>query len=509
MNNRSANTTRVYLFGAANKVIQILCPFAIRTIIIYKLGADYLGLSSLFTSILSVLSVSELGVGSAITFCLYKPVADNDIDSVNALMGLMRKLYRCIGLFILGAGLIIMPFSGYFISGTYPQDINIYYLYLIYLVNSVATYFGFAYKRTLLDVYQQGYINYNIESVVDIVKYALQIIILFAFADYYLYALVLPVSTIAITIAIEFYSRKKHPNVIPGGQVSREQTDIIKSKVMYLSLHAVASKITNSIDSIVISSFLGLTWNAVYGNYQYIYTSVFAFISLGYDALRPAVANYYYQSSKEDNYFLYKSLKLLSAWVSAWSAICLLCLYQPFITLWIGKDYLLEFPALIMVVIYFYSNVIRQFYSGVYISVTGLWNKTLVRQIIAALMNLVLDVVLVRKYSVAGIIFASFITNALVALPMDVYVTYRYVLKEKALKGIIELLPDLVLFGVMGVVTYLACSCVSMSGIVGLLIRLIICLVLPNLIMLIIFGRTQRFQYTRTHLVGMIRKKNR
>lgn len=142
--NRTANTTRTFFFGVLSKMITILFPFITRTIIIYKLGAEYVGLTSLFNSVLQILNVSELGISSAISFCLYKPIAEEDNDTINALMALMRKLYKIIGGVILGTGIMIIPFLGNFISGTYPETMNIYILYIIYLLNAVVSYFGFA-----------------------------------------------------------------------------------------------------------------------------------------------------------------------------------------------------------------------------------------------------------------------------------------------------------------------------------------------------------------------------
>ena len=135
--NRTKNATRTFFFGLLTKLITILFPFIIRTIIIYKLGAEYVGLTSLFTSVLQILNVSELGISSAISFCLYKPIAEDDKKSINALIALMKKLYKIIGCVILGTGLIIIPFLKHFISGTYPESVNIYILYIIYLLNTL------------------------------------------------------------------------------------------------------------------------------------------------------------------------------------------------------------------------------------------------------------------------------------------------------------------------------------------------------------------------------------
>ena len=216
---RTKNSTRTFAFGVLSKLIAIAGPFATRTIIIYKFGTEYLGLSSLFTSVLSILNISELGIGSAITFCLYQPVAEDDRDAVRALLELLRRLYKIIGGTILGVGLLMLPFLKYMIKGNYPPDTNIYILYAIYLLNASVSYLGFAYKGVLFNVYQRGDITHKIESVAEILKYVLQIGILLLFSNYYWFAAMLPLSTILITVATQFYSKKYYPDLLPAGEV--------------------------------------------------------------------------------------------------------------------------------------------------------------------------------------------------------------------------------------------------------------------------------------------------
>lgn len=132
------NTISGAVSGIANKIIASLCPFVLRTIMIYYMGTEYLGLSSLFTSILSMLSLAELGFGGALVYSMYKPIAENDTKSICALMNLYKKVYMVIGTIILAVGIIIMPFVPKMINGSIPDEINIYILYLIYLINTVA-----------------------------------------------------------------------------------------------------------------------------------------------------------------------------------------------------------------------------------------------------------------------------------------------------------------------------------------------------------------------------------
>lgn len=498
--NRTKNASTTFVYGAISQIVSIICPFIIRTIIIYKLGADYVGLTSLFSSILTLLSVSELGIASAISFSLYKPIAEDNKKAVSALIGLMKKLYLAIGTFITVLGLGLMPFIDRLINGNAPADINIYVLYLIYLLNTVSSYFGFAYKGVLFEAYQKGDINHKITICVEMIKNVSQIIILLAFANYYYYAIVLPISTIAINIITEFKSRKVFSDIIPQGSVDKETKNTIKSKVLYLSLHSIASKLTTSVDNIVISGALGLAAIAIFGNYQYIYGAIFTFISISYRAFKPVVANSYYVDSEEKNYMLFKSLKLASFWMCTWCSACLLSLLQPFITVWIGSNYLLTISTVIIIIAYFFSNASRQFYTSIYVEMLGLWNKTLPRQVLAAVVNLFLDILLVKSYGIAGIVFASFFTNMFIAFPLDVYVTYKYVLKRNIKEGIVSMVMELFLACFICTLTFICCNIIHLIGIPGLFIKGIICLTIPNFVLFILCFRSNEFKYLMQHV---------
>lgn len=504
--NRSKNTTRTFIFGVICKLITIIGPFVTRTIIIYKLGTDYLGLSSLFTSVLSILNISELGIGSAITFCLYKPVADDDRDTVRALLGLLRKLYLGIGFTIIIAGLILMPFLNRLISGDCPSDINLYILYLIYLLNAAASYLGFAYKGILLNVYQRGDVSNKIEAIAEILKYVLQIVVLLLFENYYWFAVMLPLSTIFVTIFTQVASKRLYPDLYPEGEVSKELKKIIKSKVIYLSAHSVAATLTNSVDNIVISSAIGLTAIALYGNYSYISSSVLSIILIAYRSLTPAIGNSLCSDSNENNMRLFNALQFSSFWIITWCCTCLLCLFQPFITIWIGNDCLLDISVVVMIVLYFYSNATRQLY-GTYVGAAGLWNKTLPRQIISAVMNVVLDILLVKNYGIAGIVFASFATNTIISLPMDIYVTYKSILHKKVSSGFMKIIFRTLLATFICGITYMLSTRIAASGLSLFLYSALICITVPNAIMILIYRKSDEFVYMKMHLIGLLKRK--
>ena len=504
--NRTKNSTRTFAFGIVSKTVTILCPFVIRTIIIYKLGVEYLGLTSLFTSVLTILNISELGVSQAIAFCLYKPIAEDDKEKINALMALMKKIYKFIGVFILCAGACLMPFLPRLINGEHPADINIYILYIMYLVNASVSYLGYAYKTVLFEAYQEGDINHKVNTIVEIFKFIAQIMVLVFFADYYFYVLMLPIASISVNIITEFMSKKKHSDIVPRGDVDAETKYVIKKKVAYLSIHSVAAKITNSIDSIVISNALGLAAIAIYGNYQYIFTAVFSFVAIAFQALKPAIGNSLYVDTREKQSNLLNSLELLAFWICTWCSICLLCLYQPFIVLWIGKKYLLDFGIVIIIVLFFFANVSRTFYNSVYVETAGLWNKTLFRQILSAIVNLILDIVLVNHYGILGVVIASFVSVALISHPMDVIVTYKYVLNISPIKGILKMMIEYAAAIGLGAITYFACHAVPFDGVLGLLVNIIVCIVVPNTIIVLFVSRSKSFRYLLDHIKALIGK---
>ena len=155
MESRTLNAKRNMLASLINRIVSMLLPFVTRTIFIYSLGSLYLGLNSIFSSVLSVLSLAELGVGTAMVYSMYKPIANGDAETVCALLNLYRKIYRIIGAVILVLGLAFTPFLPHIIKGAVPADINLYVLYFINLFSTVVSYFLFAYKNSLLTASQR------------------------------------------------------------------------------------------------------------------------------------------------------------------------------------------------------------------------------------------------------------------------------------------------------------------------------------------------------------------
>lgn len=228
MNARTENTLRNVKWNFFYKIVILLFPFLIKTLLIRKLGIEYLGLSGLSTSILTVLSLAELGFSSAIIYSLYKPVADNDTKKICALLSYYQKIYRIIGIIILIVGLAFLPFFKYLIKGELPSDINDYLLYLIYLINTVISYLLFSYKSCIIAVYQRNDLLSKINFISKIFLYAVQSVLLLFYANYYLYLLIFPLSTVILNLLTLFISKKYFPSCIAFGEIDTETRNEIK-----------------------------------------------------------------------------------------------------------------------------------------------------------------------------------------------------------------------------------------------------------------------------------------
>lgn len=211
---RLKNTVRNTSYGIIFKIINIVGAFVSRTLLIYFLGVRYVGLDGLFTSVLSLLSMAELGFNSAIIYKLYKPIANNDTSEVCALLSFYKRIYRIIGVVVCVIGLSILPFLKNFIKGDVPEDVNVYTLFLVYLLNSCLTYWLFAYKTAVLSANQREDLPNKINSITLIIKYIVQISLLVCFRNYYLYVIVLPLTTILSNIGNAYMANKFFPQYV-------------------------------------------------------------------------------------------------------------------------------------------------------------------------------------------------------------------------------------------------------------------------------------------------------
>ena len=278
---------------------------------------QYLGLNSLFSSILQVLNLAELGIGSAMVYSMYKPIAEDDNITICALMNLYKIYYRVIGLVIAVGGLIIVPFLSNLVKmDTVPEGINIYMLYLLNLGSTVLSYWLFAYKNSLLTAHQRVDVISKVTIITNTIQYILQLMVLVLFRNYYYYIIILLLVQIATNIMTAVVVNRMYPYYQAKGMLAKSQIKEINARVRDLFTAKLGGVIVNSADTIVISTFLGLTVLAIYQNYYFVMTSVIGIIYVIFNACTAGIGNSIIIETKEKNFKDLQKLTFLIAWIS-------------------------------------------------------------------------------------------------------------------------------------------------------------------------------------------------
>ncbi len=497
--NRKRNSIRNVAYGTLYKCIGILGPFIVRTVMIYVMGTEYVGLNSLFTSLLSFLSLAELGVSSALVFSMYKPIAEDDTASINALYALYRRLYKIIGLIILFMGIAITPILHLLINKDLPSDVNLYLLYYIYLINTVLSYFLFGYKQSLLTAFQRSDIISKRGLIVQTCMFLLQIIALILTHNYYFYIIWLPCATIANNLFNKVVVDKMFPQYKCEGKVGKDVENSIKKKVIALFGTKANAIVLHATDNIVISAFLGLNMVGQYGNYYYIMNSISAFIKIIYSSITAGLGNSLQTESIEKNYFDFRTVTFLNSWLVMFCSTCLLCIYQPFMKIWVGESRMLGMDIVVLLVLYFYIYMIRRVVLT-YKDAAGIWWEDRLRPYVVMAVNLVFNVGLCQIIGLYGIIIST-ILSMVIAIPWENYTIFKYIFNRSSKEYYVHMTVIMILSAAMAWLTYFLC-CFIREGVLGILIRIIICVTIPNIIWILLFHRTEEFRRS----IALIRK---
>lgn len=506
---RTQNTIRNFSSGLIKQILNIVLPFIIRTIVIYYLGAEYQGLSGLFTSILQMLSLAELGFSTAVVFSLYKPISEKNNILVSALINYLNKVYKIVGIVVLVLGLSFLPFLKKLITGNIPSDINIYILYLIYLINTVISYFLFAYKSALLTAMQREDIVSNIQTATTLLIRIIQILLLVLCRNYYIYILVMPVGTLANNVLLQIYSKRLFPEIEVKGELPKKTKKELNKQIKALLISKIADVARNSLDNIIISSFIGLTAVAIYDNYLYIYSGIRGFFLVLVSAMQASVGNSLVEESIEKNYNDLNKFTFYIMLFTGWCSVCLFCLYQPFMYIWMGGNQymLLPFSGMSLFCIYFYiinmNNTVNLYLHG-----NGFYWQCRWWCIIEAVANLGLNILLGYFWGINGILLATIITLfAFNFLPRTSIIFRDYFNTKKEPFLIKHGLYFLVTLGI-SILMMIVCNGVPFEGTKGFVIKGIIVTILTFVLYAIIYRKNVHFILLIKILKRKLKKNN-
>ncbi len=492
---KSHNARRNIFWGIINKLISILLPFVNRTVFLYVLGIEFLGLNSLFASVLQVLNLAEMGVGSALVYSMYKPIAAGDKSMICALLSLYRKIYRYIGVMILLAGSMVIPFLPNFVQGNPPAGISLSLAYIIYLGNTVISYFCYGYKNALPNAFQRVDIITNIASLTQIITCILQIVLLYVVADYYVYLIVMPLTTFLNNWLTAKAVNHYYPEYTCTGIVPKHIRGEIKRKVFGLLIGKICGTTRNALDSICLSMFIGLSVTAIYNNYLYVVMAVTGVFGVVGASVMAGVGNSMELYDRNKNYQDMRRMNFIYMLMSGWATVIILCLIQPFMELWTGKDFMLPLDVVILLVLYFYLLRMGDI-RAVYSDAAGLWWETRYRAVAESIANIILNVVLGKLFGVRGIIWATLISLFFINFCWGSQIVFRYYFKNgKIWRYFIDHLKYMgVTIVVMGL-TYRVCCLLPIENLwLNLLGRTVVCLLVPAVLYIVIWYWTSEYQ---------------
>lgn len=501
---RTKNTKRNIIASFGYTLLTMIFQFVSRSLIIKYLGEEYLGLSSLFTSILQVLNMAEMGFSGAIVYNMYKPIANNDVNSVCVLLAYYKKIYNIIGGIVLVAGIVVMPFVPKLIKGTYPGNINIYVLFALYLLNTSISYFLFAYKTSLLEAVQRMDLAKIAYSIVSVVQYTLQILALVKFHNYYLFIVFMIFGTACRNIVAAYLASKFYPQYSCKGFISTELKKDIISRVKGLLICNISGVTYTTFDSIILSAFVGLSAVARYNNYITIMQGVTTIIVLVRNAMQASVGNSIAAESVEKNYQDMILWQFLFSAISSWCVSCMISLYQPFMVLWMGSDRLLPFIDVTLICCWFnVSSVQHSFF--LYLSGNGLWWELRWPYIGSTVSNLILNIMLGKSFGVTGIIFATLFSTTIFGLVWQCLVIFKYYFKKSAVEFFLHQCIYFLVSILISIITYYVNKLNHIAGLGGLVLSGIICTVISSVLLVLVYHRTVIYKKAKNLIINAIK----
>lgn len=491
---RTKNSLRNVIFGLVGQVFTTMLSFASRTIFIYTLGANYLGINGLFSNILSMLSLAELGVGSAIIYNMYKPLADKDEEQLKSLMSLYKKAYTFIGIFISIVGLSITPFLDKIIKDT-PDVPYLIFIYLLFLLNSVVSYF-YVYKSSLIIADQKNYIVTIKQQKFMLIQTIAQIIILLTTKNYIIYLIIQIICSLLINISISkkadtLYPYLKEKNVKKLDDNSRKK---IFKHVLAMMSHKVGGVVVNGTDNILISSFVGVFWVGLYSNYVMIIQIINRFLAQIFNSLTASIGNLNAEDDIEKSYKVYKKVLFVNFWLYGFCTICLFILFNPFIKIWIGEKFLLKSNVVFVIILNFFLMGMRQTTCTFNTTLGLFWNDRY-KPWAEAIINIVVSIFLLKRMGIIGVFLGTAISTISTSLWVDPYILFKYGFKKKLSLYFKDYIKYVLFTLSAGIVTYYLSNLIGGVGIASVFAKGLICLITINLIFYIFCNKSEEFKY--------------
>ena len=512
-NMRTENSIRNSLFAMVGQMISVLMGFVARTIFISILGDEYLGLNGLFASVLSLLSLTELGIGTAIAFALYKPIAEQDEKKICALMIFYKKAYRIIALLTAVFGLLLLPFLDAITNDVSKTVPHVPVIYLLFLTNTVSSYF-FSYKRTLITANQMHYLNTANESICMFSQYILQIVILKFTHNYILYLAVQLVCVFLSNVAISRKADRLYPFLkkYKKAKLDGETLGMMKTNILSMLFHRLGSVMVTGTDNIIIAQ-ISVAVLGLYSNYTLVITTLATILSQAFNAVTASVGNLIVLENREKQFETYHNIYFLNFWIFGFFAVALSQTVEPFIALCFGAQRVLPGGVLYLMLVNFFLNGMR-LSNILVINAAGLFKQIKYKSFVEAIINLVASLYFMigLNMGIYGVLLGTTVSIVTTNLWWEPYVIFKHTFKEALWRYFVKYGFYSAAVLVSFFISKFLCGFLPGDGWLNWIFRGAVSSIVPNIVFILLFFRTPQFQYVRgllqSYVQKFIKKKN-
>lgn len=481
--------------------IAIIVSFIAQAFFVRLLGKEYNGLNGLFSNIISMLSVVELGLGSALVYHLYEPLAKNDKKKIKSIMRFYRNSYRIVALIIIILSVAMLPFLNLFVNTN--LDINIYLVFLLFAVESSSSYL-LSYKRSILYADQKSYILNIIKIGYTILLNTLQVTFLLFTKNYYLYLIIKIAARIIENLVITTIANKKYSYLRTGNTVplDNKTKKSITKKVKGLLFHKIGSYIVLGTDNIIISSFINLGTVGIYANYTLITNGINAIFSQVFYSITAGIGNLLTEKRPEKSYKSYKEILLINFWITCFSCIAFYLISKPFVEMWVGPEYVLTKDITLVIMINLYLNMYG-YTIGAFKTASGIFHEDRFVPILQSVTNIIVSIALVIPFGLMGVIIGTIASTLILYLYSYPHFVYTKLFNRKKISYYLEFFKYIVIFAIIFTVSVLAYNAITIhvdqeSVIFRLIIAACVSLLLPNIMLLVMFKNTPQFEIFKT-----------
>ncbi len=497
---RVKNSIRNIMVGVGGQSLSFVLAFISRKIFVMTLADEYLGINGFLGEIFTILSLAEFGFGNAITFCMYKPIAEGDNEKLRGLVGFLKKIYLVVaGIFIAGS-LVLLPFLRDF-SSDYSEIPYLELIFVLYAVSSVQTYF-FAYKQTFLNACQKSYICSFYTYLYTCIRNVVQIGVLLWTHNFILYLVIQNVCVLISNISISRKANKLYPEILKEkGDVDKEtRADILKNvKAVFIS--KIGNTLVNNTDNMIIVKYVGLIESGFYSNYKLVINGIFGITSTCFNALSGSIGNLLATETKEKSKEIFDTLNYACYWIIAFSTCSFFVLLNPFISIWLGEKYTFGTMIVGVICLNYYIGGMREMVLK-FKEANGLFWYDRYKSIVEALINLVLSIILAKKIGFVGVMLGTTIAELCTSVWVEPFILFKYGFKTSILGYYIKYIKYMLFtFAITGVTYQL--SLMMPDGFIGFCLKVFLCAVIPNVAIFILHINKRE----QKQLIGVLKSK--